>query len=1811
MSARNKRSRTAAAEEPPASKRDKGKRKRQDEPETATSDASPKKPSPQAIARQQEVVRGVCEHESRGDGRVLSTLFMKLPSKRSLPDYYEVISEPIDLRTISANVTKGKYSTMAALLADLDLMFSNAQKYNEPGSEVFNDARTLRKLAKRLAADAEKDDKQPRDGGDGSDDSASAGAKLGPKQLAKHMQQVLDAVRARKAKDGRELSTLFEKLPAKKHFADYYKLIKNPIDLYTIQRRLNANVYRDMAAFEKDMMTMFDNAMFYNEDGSEVFLDAKVLRKVATAAIRAGLQDEDDGGAKSKGKAAAKPKTAATKSKAASKPKAEAVKLKLKVKVKQKEDTASEDDDQDEDEDEGDDNEASGSEEEEGEEEESGDEDSESGSESESESEDGGSSGSESDGGDAKGRSGKKAAAIKVKIKAPAKQREPIKLSIRTPDNEPPPADSPTAAKKSTKRSRKQGAATPLNKRQRASDAKATAGGGTAAGADSDDGDNGDHAAASRNERSDGEKSVDGMQTPKKKRGRPKGVRNGEGATPLGTKQRRAAVKLLKQQAATKTQQELCVGVWQAVRACVDDEGREVCEIFLELPHADEYPDYYNVIKKPMAMDIIRRKIDEGKYPDLAACVADFHLMFDNAQTYNQVGSEVYADAQKLRSLVRSAAKASGASAAAAAASASEQTPKTTKKRQRRLTAKRARKTVQRAPDPEASLRRSRKGQPPPVFKLRPSDSLSWVTDYELNDFFGLAKASLFKVYPSLRRQKPTDEERALLVERAVVPPHAQFSLVAAHDAQEIMAGRDALYKVRPRATGGGQAAQGGDESHDILVAALAGSTLVLGKQQPAEGRKQQLQGQELYQTLFDHVRAQTGAQGRKLCESFLKLPARRDYPDYYQIISYPIDMTTIQSRIRTDAYEDAITFAHDFLLVFKNAQIYNEEDSQIYDDAAILFEEFARKARELLPRQTALSILAIRRERSPLQSIMDNLMMALQATEQNTRRLCEGFNQLPDPKEFPEYYDAITQPVALCTIRERIETNYYHRLDQFQSEIFLMLQNARSYNEVNSELYNDSVQLQKVFISMLQRLAKERRITSPALDYTLEKFESDLQKEALADKTHQELEGGEEDKREYTEQVTALDGLTYHVGEYVYIENTVKCDGEPHIGCVARLWTVEGTAWCRVLYFYRPGETFHVASRAFYKQEVLRSNDAVVHPVSSLKGKCYVAFVRDYLKTEAEGFDEKDVYICESRYSTRGKSIQKIKLWQKPEFDFALKPRLEPLVLAALPKVKSVFYQEPEEPVEEQDARNVQREAESDVEDAGDDDDVTHYALYYSDGVPYRLGDCVYVASAEDVEPHIARIEDIWTDKDKQPWFFGSWFIRPADTHHEPTRQFFQNEVLRSSTSEPAMMSSIIAPCSVLSLADYCRQRPLSVHDEDVFVCESRYYEKRKLIAKIKTLGNIRSTSLDKLPGPETMQFAQPIVPKKVPSPLLAKMQEEQQQHQNQQQQQQRQQQQQDHSRYAGGSDSQATKRAEDARRRATEEKLRQQAEKEARHADRLLQKQQRKAAKAAAIRRALETQAGIKAAPAPEPAVRTLQTGFRVFENEQRALAVADGISRTAPDLQRNIIHKWQALGEPSRKAYENAASACATNSDVSVVLCGWSGCQFQALTGDRLKEHILRDHVRYSTTFACQWFACAEAPFYERSRLAGHVVNLHIPLAQQKIMPAREYFDRQPNAATRTTDPSALAAWHQQVDQSDMVRLVAAESKRSEVQYSQTFLDHLQGLSKDDLPEPADPPPSAKRAAAKQNTGAVCSALRSLGGLLQGAEGPLPRT
>ncbi|KAG6895585.1 hypothetical protein C0992_000500 [Termitomyces sp. T32_za158] len=86
----------------------------------------------------------------------------------------------------------------------------------------------------------------------------------------------------------------------------------------------------------------------------------------------------------------------------------------------------------------------------------------------------------------------------------------------------------------------------------------------------------------------------------------------------------------------------------RAVLACEDETGRKRCDLFRELPDKRDYPDYYHLITRPIALSHLRKRANSNYYKTVQAFKDDWKLMFNNARTYNQEGSWVYVDAEEM-----------------------------------------------------------------------------------------------------------------------------------------------------------------------------------------------------------------------------------------------------------------------------------------------------------------------------------------------------------------------------------------------------------------------------------------------------------------------------------------------------------------------------------------------------------------------------------------------------------------------------------------------------------------------------------------------------------------------------------------------------------------------------------------------------------------------------------------------------------------------------------------------------------------------------------------------------------------------------------------------------------------------------------------------------------------------------------------------------------------------------------------------------------------------------------------------------------
>lgn len=83
---------------------------------------------------------------TKGSGHDPSKVFHRKVNKRSMPDYYEVIKEPVALSTLKAKLLGREYKAIAEFVRDCALIPHNAQTYNRPEAGAYQDALVIKDL---------------------------------------------------------------------------------------------------------------------------------------------------------------------------------------------------------------------------------------------------------------------------------------------------------------------------------------------------------------------------------------------------------------------------------------------------------------------------------------------------------------------------------------------------------------------------------------------------------------------------------------------------------------------------------------------------------------------------------------------------------------------------------------------------------------------------------------------------------------------------------------------------------------------------------------------------------------------------------------------------------------------------------------------------------------------------------------------------------------------------------------------------------------------------------------------------------------------------------------------------------------------------------------------------------------------------------------------------------------------------------------------------------------------------------------------------------------------------------------------------------------------------------------------------------------------------------------------------------------------------------------------------------------------------------------------------------------------------------
>ncbi|PSN40376.1 Transcription initiation factor TFIID subunit 1 [Blattella germanica] len=154
---------------------------------------------------------------------------------KAVPDYHKIVTRPMDLQTIRENLRIKKYQSREEFLSDVNQIVENSTLYNERLGEKEERLMRLEKAINPLLDDND--------------------------QVA--LSFILDNVVNNKLK-GMSESWPFVKPVNKKLVKDYYNVVKCPMDLETIAKKVATHKYHNRYEFLADIQRILENCILYN-----------------------------------------------------------------------------------------------------------------------------------------------------------------------------------------------------------------------------------------------------------------------------------------------------------------------------------------------------------------------------------------------------------------------------------------------------------------------------------------------------------------------------------------------------------------------------------------------------------------------------------------------------------------------------------------------------------------------------------------------------------------------------------------------------------------------------------------------------------------------------------------------------------------------------------------------------------------------------------------------------------------------------------------------------------------------------------------------------------------------------------------------------------------------------------------------------------------------------------------------------------------------------------------------------------------------------------------------------------------------------------------------------------------------------------------------------------------------------------------------------------------------------------------------------------------------------------------------------------
>ncbi|EHY59797.1 hypothetical protein HRR83_008335 [Exophiala dermatitidis] len=89
---------------------------------------------------------------------------------------------------------------------------------------------------------------------------------------------------------------------------------------------------------------------------------------------------------------------------------------------------------------------------------------------------------------------------------------------------------------------------------------------------------------------------------------------------------------------------------------------------------------------------------------------------------------------------------------------------------------------------------------------------------------------------------------------------------------------------------------------------------------------------------------------------------------------------------------------------------------------------------------------------------------------DKSGRNVAVHFIDLPSRADYPDYYQQIAMPLSLNMIEQRLENREYETMEQLESDLKRMVQNAKDYNHSKSPIFEDAERIRKALSNFMPK---------------------------------------------------------------------------------------------------------------------------------------------------------------------------------------------------------------------------------------------------------------------------------------------------------------------------------------------------------------------------------------------------------------------------------------------------------------------------------------------------------------------------------------------------------------------------------------------------------------------------------------------------------------------------------------------------------------------------------------------------------------------